>query len=42
MGNCFGYALIWFLLALVVLFWLPMAFLMPIIGGLVMMAALFL
>ncbi len=42
MGNCFGYALIWFLVALVVILWLPMAIVMMAMGGLVIMAALFL
>lgn len=42
MGGCFGYALIWFLVALVVIVWIPIGILMFFIAGLLMMGALFL
>lgn len=42
MDGCFGYALIWFLVALVVIIWIPIGILMFSIAGLVIMAALFL
>ena len=42
MDGCFGYALIWFLVALVVIIWIPIGIIMFFAAGLVLMAALFL
>lgn len=42
MNGCFGYALIWFLVALVVIIWIPVGIIMFFAAGLVLMAALFL
>jgi hypothetical protein len=41
MDGCFGYGLIWFLVALVLIIWIPIGILMFFIAGLVIMAALF-
>jgi hypothetical protein len=42
MGNCLGFTLIWFLVALVLIVWIPVGIIMFFGAGLLIMAALFL
>ncbi len=42
MDGCFGYALIWILVGVAILLWLPFALITVAIWGLLIMAALFL